>query len=234
MLLSAGPAAGKTCLMSQLVISTLDGPPGLVPILIKIQHLQRHLLMEEHQGVFGSAVNWVDAYLQCVHGAESDVYRMLRQLMQSRRALLLLDGIDEGGQKRLEIERHVTSVLAPQGHTMLVTSRPAGLNFSLFEANFLQLRLCPLSDVQQEMVIRQRVASKAAANKLLVYTTKKVPPDTETGERITGNPLMLSMVISIFESRKHLGMPTTLSELYGIATSAMLERVDAKERSAAA
>lgn len=49
---------------------------------------------------------------------------MLRQAMMTRRVLLLLDGLDEGGRARDEIEAHVTNVLAPQGFVMLLTSRP--------------------------------------------------------------------------------------------------------------
>ena len=49
-----------------------------------------------------------------VHGSTSEMYLMLRQAMLARRALLLIDGLDEGGKVRNEIERHVTEVLAPQ------------------------------------------------------------------------------------------------------------------------
>ena len=48
----------------------------------------------------------------------SERYLMLRQAMMARRVLLLLDGHDEGGQVRAQIERHVTQVIAPQGHAM--------------------------------------------------------------------------------------------------------------------
>lgn len=41
-----------------------------------------------------------------------------------------------------------------------------------------------------------------ACKQLVGYLKEKVPLDTETGVRVTGNPLMLSMVISIFESRQ--------------------------------
>ena len=43
---TAPPAAGKTCLMSQLVVHTLEheGGGGLVPILVKVQQLQRAML----------------------------------------------------------------------------------------------------------------------------------------------------------------------------------------------
>ena len=46
---------------------------------------------------------------------------------------------------------------------------------------------------------------------------------------------MLSMVISIFQSKKGTdsAMPATITELYGTASKAMLERVDRKERGAA-
>ena len=50
-LLTAGPAAGKTCLMSQLVMHTLRRHEGndaneeaLVPIVIKMHDLNVHLL----------------------------------------------------------------------------------------------------------------------------------------------------------------------------------------------
>ena len=44
---------------------------------------------------------------------------------------------------------------------------------------------------------------------------------------------MLSMIISVFLSRGGLDMPDTVAELYSIASQALLERVDHKERGAA-
>ena len=94
--------------MSQTVMHSL--PVGdsdtttLVPILIKVQQLQRRLLSAEHRSTFARAWNWVDAHLQCVYGADSDMYMMLRQALMGRRVLLLLDGIDEGGEARDAIE----------------------------------------------------------------------------------------------------------------------------------
>ena len=104
-----------------------------------------------------------DAYLQSVHGADSEYYRMLRQAMLARRTLLLLDGLDEGGQVRAQIEKHVTEVLAPQGHVMLVTSRPGGLDPARFAA-FGRLHLVPLSDAQQRQALKQRLGAQKAAN----------------------------------------------------------------------
>jgi len=207
----------------------------MIPILIRIQRLQRRLLSEETKAVLATQWNWVDAYLQLEYGANSDTYLMLRQAMCSRCALILLDGIDEGGAARNEIESHITDVLAPQGHTMLITSRPAGVRENRFMTHFYRVELNPLTDAQQRQVVEQRLgAGTSNAKKLMEYLEKKVPRDAQTNLRVTGNPLMLSMVISIFESREGNdagGMPSTIAELYDTASTAMLERVDRKQRS---
>ena len=231
-LLTAEAAQGKTCLMSQLITSLIkDERSPLVPILVRVQLLQAHLLNERRRTTksmsadtnpFASAWNFVDAHLQvermtsgvllCVpitpqlhppthhtassspypshrlstplppfphlwqmeHGRNSDLYAMLRQAMSSRRAILLIDGIDEGGQVRDVIERHVTEVLAPQGHVIVVTSRPAGLDASRFQEHFWHLRLCPLTDRQQLDVIEKRLGAGAAVEALPRYLLEKV------------------------------------------------------------
>ena len=224
--------------MSQLVMHVLQSKEcDLVPILIKVQELQRHLLNESNRTIFERSWNWVDAFLQCVHGATSDLYYMLRQALMARRALVLLDGIDEGGKARDAIERHVTEVLAPQGHVMLVTSRPAGLKEDQFGQHFVRVQLEPLTEEQQKEVVVKRLGEGKHSD-LLDYlrNPERVPIDNETKQRVTGNPLMLSMVISIFQSKKgtESAMPATITELYETASKAMLERVDRKERGAAA
>ena len=197
----------------------------LVPILVKMQMLQS--LLQTNWDLFARSWNWVDAMMLLEHGAGSPYYRMLRQAMMARRALLLLDGLDEGGAMRSEIERHVTEVLAPQGHVMLVTSRPAGVDNQRFK-DFHRLSLSPLTEAQQQQAVVQRLG-KEEANRLLPYLEGTVPLDEQTHRRITANPLMLSMVISIFQIRRGLGMPRTIYELYEIATRTMIERAGAME-----
>ena len=166
-LLVAEPAAGKTCLVSQVIMHVLRRAKaaedhGVVPILLKVQKLRR--LIDENREKFDQAWNWVDAYLQCTHGADSGVYLMLRQAMIARRALLLIDGVDESSAPE-ELERHIACVLAPQGHVMLVTTRPNGLTGALHE-RFCTLTLQPLSDEQQHDVIKRRVGTEACAELL--------------------------------------------------------------------
>lgn len=72
----------------------------------------------------------------------------------ARRALLLIDGVDEGGVQRAQIEDHIVNVLAPQGHTMLVTSRLGGVCLEKFRPLFHRVTLCALTHKQQQQVIR--------------------------------------------------------------------------------
>jgi hypothetical protein len=68
--------------------------------------LQQRLL--DAPDAFASAWNYIDAYLRLEHEASRPaLYRMLRQALMARRALLLLDGLDEAGAKRADIELHV-------------------------------------------------------------------------------------------------------------------------------
>eukprot|EP00966_Prymnesium_polylepis_P014715 340101-Prymnesium_polylepis.1 len=136
---------------------------------------------------FRNSWNWLDAYLRLEYSENIAVYKMLRQALMARRALILLDGLDEGGTARDEIERHVTEVLARQGHIMLITSRPAGVPEQLFKS-FVWLSLKPLTESQQAQAVRQRV--KRQAPDLIRYLNNKVPKD-ENGLRVTANPLML-------------------------------------------
>ncbi|KOO26799.1 hypothetical protein Ctob_001341, partial [Chrysochromulina tobinii] len=221
-LLTAPPAAGKTTLISQAVVLALNCAE-LVPIVIKVQLLQAKL--HDAPDAFASHWNWIDAYFCLTERPE--VYRMLRQAMMARRALLLLDGLDEAGAKRAEIEQHIVEVLAPQGHVILCTSRPAGVDEARF-SGFRLLKLAPLTEAQQEQALLQRLGNAADVRQLMTFV-ERMPTSTDLAattmqHRVTANPLMLSMVASVFEIRKGLGMPKTVVELYASASDAMLAR----------
>jgi hypothetical protein len=196
----------------------------MVPILIKVQQLQRRLIDQPDD--FGTAWNWVDAFLRLKYHGQPAVYHFLRQALLSRRVLLLLDGLDEGGAKRDEIQRHVTEVLAPQGHVMLCTSRPAGVTEKCFPG-FRRFHLSPLTKPQQQEALEQRLGATAVAP-LLEYLERM--PVGDDGQRVTANPLMLSMTASVYELRQGVGMPETIAELYKDASEAMLSRGGASSK----
>ena len=196
----------------------------MVPILIKVQQLQRRLINQPDN--FGTAWNWVDAFLCLEYHDQPAVYRFLRQALLSRRVLLLIDGLDEGGAKRDEIQRHVTEVLAKQGHVMLCTSRPASVTESSFPG-FRRLHLSPLTEQQQQEALEQRLGAPLDAPRLEYL--KRMPVGYD-GLRVTANPLMLSMIASVYELRQGVGMPETIAELYEHASEAMLSRGGASSR----
>ena len=179
----------------QVIVYSLESE--MVPILIKVQQLQRRLINQPDD--FGKSWNWVDAFLRLKYHDQPAVYRFLRQALLSRRVLLLLDGLDEGGAKRGEIQRHVTEVLAPQGHVMLCTSRPAGLTESSFPG-FRRLHLSPLTEQQQQEALEQRLGATTQVAPLLEYL-KRMPVGDDR-QRVTSNPLMLSMTASVYALRQ--------------------------------
>jgi hypothetical protein len=222
LLIIANAAAGKSTLMSQVIMNLRDSE--LVPILVKGQVLQKRLA--ERKGLFNSSWNWVDAYVNLEYDRAPAVYQMLRQAMLSRRAVILLDGLDEGGAARVEIERHLVRVLLRQGHVILATSRRDGLDTENFKA-FSLASLAPLSDKQQRDALGVRLMrTDVSVEKLWAYIRDQMPLD-EQGRRITSNPLMLSMVASIAELRVGLEMPRSVCALYKVAAAAMLERDNA-------
>jgi hypothetical protein len=222
LLIIADAAAGKSTLMSQVIMKLRDSE--LIPILVKGQLLQKRLA--ERKNLFNSSWNWVDAYVSVEYDRAPAVYQMLRQAMLSRRAVILLDGLDEGGAARVEIERHLVRVLLRQGHVILATSRRDGLDTKQFKA-FSLASLAPLSDQQQRDALRVRLMqTDVSAEKLWAYIRDQMPLDKQ-GRRITCNPLMLSMVASIAELRVGLEMPRSVCALYKVATAAMLARDNA-------
>ena len=58
-------------MLDQLIMCVIVYPGShLVPILIKVQQLQAQLLQFER--IYARAWNWVDAYLQLMHGPDTD------------------------------------------------------------------------------------------------------------------------------------------------------------------
>jgi hypothetical protein len=113
-------------------------------------------------------------------------------------------------------------VLALQGHVLLASSRPAGIDETRF-SHFRRLTLSPLSETQEEQALTQRLGADDATE-LLAYVTEKLPLNTETRDRVTSNPLMLSMLASVVVLRRGVSMPSRVAELYKDAAEAMLAR----------
>jgi hypothetical protein len=118
-MITSGAASGKSTLTSQLVMCVIkrakaNPAQALVPIHVQVMSFAQMLIQPEHEAKFRAAPDWIDGYLQIVHGPTSEVYIMLRQAMAARRALIIIDGLDEGGDRRESISRHIRTQIAPQ------------------------------------------------------------------------------------------------------------------------
>ena len=94
-----------------------------VPILILIIDLQRSIAKypTEYEGVD----DLVAVYLRLkIRDSDRSRFLMLMQAYASRRALVLLDGVDEGGDAKSRIEDFITVFLVRQRVPLIVTSRP--------------------------------------------------------------------------------------------------------------
>ena len=94
-----------------------------VPILILIIDLQRSIA--KHPGQYEGVDDLVAVYLRLkIRDSDRSRFLMLMQAYASRRALLLLDGVDEGGDAKPRIEDFITVFLVRQRVPLIVTSRP--------------------------------------------------------------------------------------------------------------
>ena len=99
-----------------------------------------------------------------------------------------------------------------------------GFSRAKFASNFTHMQLEPLTRRQQEQIIETRLGS-SAVRELLPHIDLLI--DSE-GQTICGNPLMLSMVISIYQAGGSV-FPKTRFELYSSAVDTMLSRLDFKD-----
>ena len=137
-------------------------------------------------------------------------YRMLRSALTTRRALILLDGIDEGGVASERLLTHIASVLAPQGHVLIATAHPSLLDADTRFSHFHQLTIQPLSEEKQQEAMIKRVGVRRArtlwayAGRVLrngvsgVAPYGEAPLDDDGVTSAIANPQMLAMLISIY------------------------------------
>ena len=137
--------------------------------------------------------------------------------------MLLLDGVDEGGELKPRIESFITEFLVRQRISVVVTTRPEGYAKARY-TDFQRMSLAPLDRKQQEQIIENRVGRLGLEALSSNLETMK---DSE-GQSICSNPLMLSMVISIFQSGGGR-LPSSRYELYEKAIDTVLRRADVKQ-----
>ena len=80
------------------------------------------------------------------------------------------------------------------------------------------------AEAREAAMARTAKELEATGEQVAVLQAKLAALEARPTQHITANPLMLSMVASVFEFRQGLEMPSHVSELYQLASEAMLER----------
>ena len=174
-LLRAGPGTGKTWSLQQMYYllarrlqdagegSGGNGTP-LVPIVFYVQRLVR--LMRKQKLAPG-----MDLLFEYIRDAYGDGERttMLQQAIRLKAGILLIDGVDEAAGLRQTIEDLVHLHLVPQGHKVVVTSRPEGVRLPLYRKHFVVLNLKPLTDEQQSAMIQGQLQGNAFFEHLMAF-----------------------------------------------------------------
>ena len=92
---------------------------------------------------------------------------MLMQAYEMRALIVLLDGVDEAAGLRDEIEGFVHKELVPSGVRVLVTSRPEGVDVTVYMRRFVVMNLCELTNEQQRRVINVQMQGSEFFDHLL-------------------------------------------------------------------
>jgi hypothetical protein len=198
------------------------GISSVVPVVMPVRELVRLL---ETDSVMQHAMghgDMLDAFLQTSYSADSLRYRFLQQARLEGRLLVLVDGMDKCGVQRPAIEAFVSTELVRRTR-LVVTARAdaAGFDMRSFSSAFTHVELFPLRESQQLHTIttlcahvgvtpteraadppppvtsNQRVAfGRISAAVKLQNSLLEEMKDRDVAE-ICGNPMMLSMYISV-------------------------------------
>ena len=139
LLLILGPAAsGKTTVLKTFMMEMVHRYADFVPVLMPIIEVAPILdKCDRNAGESVVAVFIRRKYPQHAH--------LLLQMMLMRRAVFLLDGIDESGTYREAVEDFITVELLEPGHKTIITSRHSGFTSDAFRQCRL-VELLPLGN----------------------------------------------------------------------------------------
>jgi tetratricopeptide (TPR) repeat protein len=214
LLLILGPAAsGKTTLLKTFAMEIVHRYTDFVPVIIPIIEVLPVLALLGCDRDAGESV--VAAFVQLKYPQHAHV---LLQAMLQRRAVFFIDGIDESGTQRDAVQDFVTVELLEPGHKTVITSRHSGFSGDVFRQCQL-VELLPLSGEQQARMVRTRVPDEEKAERLVRELGNKAFREIAT------NPLMLTMMISIYASNNYVVI-SNRSELYEKALLTIVGRSD--------
>eukprot|EP00935_MAST-01C_sp_MAST-1C-sp1_P001879 g1879.t1 len=212
LLLVLGPAAsGKTTLLKTFTMEVVHCYTDFVPVLMPVIDVVPVLTTcnrDEGKSVVAAFIQ--SKYPQHAH--------LLLQLMLMRRAVFLVDGIDESGMHQKDVQDFITIELLEPGHKTVITSRHSGFSSDAFKQCRL-VELLPLSTEQQTQMVHTRVLDDRKATRLVMEL------GTTAFKDIASNPLMLTMMVSVYVNNG-CKLISSRSEVYEKALRTIVGRTD--------
>lgn len=172
LLVKAGAGTGKTWLTKQLLYAVsrtadVDIHSRYVPFLLPVQRLafeMRRFQSKNPDTPLAEAIkpNLLEWYIEEVYGTDSPQTRnLLLDAFDSKRLMLILDGIDEAADLKSEVQDLIQNILIPCQIRFMATSRPEGLRESLYRRGFVVLTLKPYTKEQQDQVLSKQLEGQA-------------------------------------------------------------------------
>lgn len=169
-LILGGAASGKTTLAQQLVLYCIREPNDLVPLVVSTTNWDRlireDIELEQVPNTLHVRVgeeDTLDLYLRKTFFEGTDRYEMTRQALESRRLLLIIDGLHNAeSEKTMEqIIGHLIR-LQNSGHSVVVTSRPGVPQLQRLMEDFIVLEVKPMTEATRLKVERNRLGESRA------------------------------------------------------------------------
>jgi hypothetical protein len=156
-----------------------------------------------------------DSYLQ-----PAGIASLLVQVLELRRVLVIIDGIDEAAGHRRMIEKLIDDAAEDKDLCLMISTRDYAFKTSRAEKRLYKFEawgILPLDEQGRNQLIDKRLPDSQA----LDFRTQLAAGAQQTQEMIT-SPFLLALLIEVF--KKHKTIPLKRNELYDKQVDATLMR----------
>ncbi|MEV8536596.1 NACHT domain-containing protein [Streptomyces sp. NPDC051211] len=225
-LLRGEAGSGKTTLIQWLAVSAARRERGTadpVPFVLPLRTLTRHGARLPQPKDFLAAVG------ASIASEQPDGWAV--RVLRGRRALVLVDGLDEIPESERPVAREwLADLIATYpDNRWLVTTRPSAVRQDwLIDEAFTELTLSPMNRPEVAGFIDRWHAATGADDELREQLKQAVRTKSDLA-RLATNPLLCGLLCALHRERRGF-LPSGRRELYNAALSMLLRRRDLERR----